>query len=1119
MILWSVNPEGPWKAFESFARTAKVLSPAYQDAQTPREPWLPRRVIRQGSVIANEIREIVVKALAEPNRGAENERFERDLSLLKELLGSGDDLYLCGARTRGLLDPTPSLIRWSDQQSNLMSELRKLLHPKHMASHASDLPDSARVSQGLCYANARRDALNQVEQAVLWRLTHLFSVLSFCELIVALGFPNENSTGATVPSMPGAVVAAKSALELVAHFVSGGATGESDPFDDAAHFPYTTRIRALSEEDEDWKDASSWYNTLCDAVKRRKEFGDEELRQVCEGVINLVCRCQTFRQPIPEKIGPIVLLDFDLVKSFTPPTKPYSAISYRTVYDECPWPTAPAMIDSEMSWSGIDSTRLRELGYSEVLAHDSPAWVRVVDLLSEMTSRKPEGTTVRAWNAAMSLIRAFCICKNLGNALALGAIARELHLCTEELTVQVGLCGPYGYELLRKEEDKFGKESEEYRQQKAREDDKSLKFLEQELVGGVGALRGQLQDVLQSFAHPGWLIRTELLRVREDPGSGVQTLYITGNYSPPDIAQIVPIDGSSTKITRVPLNPHGKSHFEAVAARYPKDLRLALTGKADGEIATGSVFDVPFVAYELCRRAIHKIADDKTLLLAYLFHADAPEVLPDDLENWFEAFPVRQGASTGQCGHEEASKELSSYVDNTYFFSRSCREYLFPEIVELEGEILRTAPTTFNEEILRKTFESTWELSETISAQWIERRSTRVVPDSRRLRRYLVNQLDGVARNDLGWWMTGSLSGDWERTVESVDFRVSDVEVQLYQGNVGVVLFTVYGPESSFSDMEFLKNLAAATKDVLPPNTSLPVADLRFAGIDSPPTTWMTICNRITEPFRRGDSPNASSILNPANQEFGQYFRRLWYLPECDAKAAYNVVRTNYLQPYRQTKSGNEGIEKEPPESCKFEVDEGWEGLVHHHEFVISRKCDQAHDEETSWWYRVVLKNVVFMDYHWIWLLSIVQRVRLGRLLSTLDVSAPSDAESDLQAFYDFMQQENFATPSTQPVGNLLSRKLSELAGVDVLIEQINHEAEVIRESILQRSSRAQQAALVVIALFGTWLSLGELRTDKGELDLRWFTNGTVWLALPAIIAAYLLCRTYLLRRRRSRRY
>ncbi|MEY3453111.1 MAG: hypothetical protein RL574_849, partial [Actinomycetota bacterium] len=111
MILWSVNREGPWKAFESFARTRKVLSPAYRDAQTPREPWLPRRVIRQGSVLASEIREIVVEGLAEPNRGAEDERFERDLSRLKELLDSGDDLYLCGARTRGLLDPTPSRIR------------------------------------------------------------------------------------------------------------------------------------------------------------------------------------------------------------------------------------------------------------------------------------------------------------------------------------------------------------------------------------------------------------------------------------------------------------------------------------------------------------------------------------------------------------------------------------------------------------------------------------------------------------------------------------------------------------------------------------------------------------------------------------------------------------------------------------------------------------------------------------------------------------------------------------------------------------------------------------------------------------------------------------------------
>ena len=88
---------------------------------------------------------------------------------------------------------------------------------------------------------------------------------------------------------------------------------------------------------------------------------------------------------------------------------------------------------------------------------------------------------------------------------------------------------------------------------------------------------------------------------------------------------------------------------------------------------------------------------------------------------------------------------------------------------------------------------------------------------------------------------------------------------------------------------------------------------------------------------------------------------------------------------------------------------------------------------------------------------------------------------------------------------------------VDDLIQQIEREAAVIRESVLARSARSQSAALAVIALLGTWLSFGELAQDDGTWNLGWFRQRYTGLALLSVFAVYWICREWLLRKTRRR--
>ena len=563
--------------------------------------------------MAKEIQSSVLRRLdrlAQPNDGPRDERFERDLRQLEQLFESGEAFYVCAAIVRQLLNPAAP-IRWSPHQVAEIKRLGGLLHPQYLVSSAKGLPSSARVVQGVIYAERPHPKLNPLERAVLWRLSHLYPVLAFCELIVALGYPNQDSTPGSAPSPLGAAVAAKSALELTAHFVSGGKSGGCDPFDDAMSFGYNHSLVELGKKDAEWRDTKKWYEILCDAL-RNDQPDDSEVLGVCHKILNLVCTIPDFKKEIPRDLGQLVTCDNGAdLPVVVPTTEDFVVLSFRTNFQECPWPTTPETIGLLMYWSQIHSPRLQALGYSIDEVYDSSMLVDVKELTAKMdkliTSNAEQKLLL---HDVKSLIHAFCVSINLGNVLALGAIARQLHLQVERLTVAVHLCHPYVGQ-------RKGESRTEFEKRKPKEDDKSLKCIAEQLTGrsskseDLNSFRRALQDILQSFAHPGWLIRTELLRVRDvAAGYSLQVLFITYGYSPVFMA-LTETGDRGTKVNLIPVNPCAKSHFKELSGAFPAVLCTAMTGSPDGKIMPGSAIDVPFVAFDLCRRALEVVVEKK----------------------------------------------------------------------------------------------------------------------------------------------------------------------------------------------------------------------------------------------------------------------------------------------------------------------------------------------------------------------------------------------------------------------------------------------------------------------------------------------------------------------------
>jgi hypothetical protein len=568
MLLWSLD-EQLWTGFESSTRTHMVLVGAgvVKLEKTEMGPWLPPIEVQRTSDIAFRLKMMVSVVFDQPNGGAEDVRFEKDLHKLAELLELHESFYVASARGRSLLSTQDGVFRWRPDQKDKLEQLRQLLHPKHFGAVQNDV-DTARVTQVVFYANTVRTKESTLEGRLLWRVTHLFPVLAFCEIMVAC----EGDLGAAV--------AGKSALELVAHFVSGGMKKEFDPFSDATDCKYTELTTSIGRGD--------LYKKLCAVVHLDEESDVETVKELCKEVLDAVVLCKEFRQPVEVKPDEeIRVLPFVNDADLDPPFKEtgkWCVVRWRDYFDDWLWSGSVKNVKSTMSWTGMSSARLTQLGFDKVWAYDSPATVTVEELLKALAEKleQPEldGEKKNLYRAIDSLIRATCIACNLSNRLAIGAIVRELHLTIEK--------------LIKLENPK-------------KEEENNLDILEQDLSDELNEFRQTVHEALSSFTHPGWLIRTELLQVKKLQGDW-HALVCTGNLPPPFIGRTERkgVDGERTEVTEIPLSNRSDTHWRMLIAEYPPVLRK-LMQPDDERGEQGFAFAVPFEAFELCRRALEKL--------------------------------------------------------------------------------------------------------------------------------------------------------------------------------------------------------------------------------------------------------------------------------------------------------------------------------------------------------------------------------------------------------------------------------------------------------------------------------------------------------------------------------
>jgi hypothetical protein len=150
-------------------------------------------------------------------------------------------------------------------------------------------------------------------------------------------------------------------------------------------------------------------------------------------------------------------------------------------------------------------------------------------------------------------------------------------------------------------------------EKRATEIENNLDILADDLDDDLNGFRETVHAALSSFAHPGWLIRTELLRVIFDVTDknnkrNYEALFLTTNYSPRKAGAVL-AEGRYTSVRLVHLPGHRplhESHWRIFGKRYPEEIQKTL-GLGSETTQTGEGYTVPFEAFELCRRALKKL--------------------------------------------------------------------------------------------------------------------------------------------------------------------------------------------------------------------------------------------------------------------------------------------------------------------------------------------------------------------------------------------------------------------------------------------------------------------------------------------------------------------------------
>jgi len=453
-------------------------------------------------------------------------------------------------------------------------------------------------------------ALTELQESVIRRATHFAAMQAFADFAIIALHPGE-----TVPKVPaiGCAIAIRGVMELAAHYLRG----PGDPFESGEGFDYSENLEDFGLKAE-YKKVLSFFKAET-YWEEDVEVTDEAIHATCSGVLRKVWNLLNTNKPLSDSRsdyqGDGVVFE------------PYIETD---VLSEWRTSIGRHSLDSRVEVTSFGYEWLVAL-WSERVALPKIEYevnTRVfhwnLEVLIERVQKYQHPKHLefqRPLAAIAGLLRTFCLAANL-NPLVCGAIARELHLHVEELTVRAGRSKRYDNRKLEKVKGAKGVLgiSEEYLTEKAKEDDKSLKCIEDELQGtsnslrdslsqapDLNALRVRLQDVLQSFAHPGWLIRTETARF-DEPEDGVSQVRISNHYlSPFSLADIDPL---TMVVKSYPYVEQRESNsFYAVFREHiPAPVSMAMrdmsTRQSGTERVPGSAFEIPFAAVEICRIAI-----------------------------------------------------------------------------------------------------------------------------------------------------------------------------------------------------------------------------------------------------------------------------------------------------------------------------------------------------------------------------------------------------------------------------------------------------------------------------------------------------------------------------------
>lgn len=452
--------------------------------------------------------------------------------------------------------------------------------------------------------------LSALQKSALWRSTHLVAIQAFADFAICLLYPK--TARPQTPAVGGAI-AVRSVMELTAHYLNS----PGDPFDSGEDFPYRENLKSLGLERE--------YDAICECFKAESFWEPSNTTEkstwsTCDKALRKVWNVLNTSESTSATQG---LATSDTSVGFEP-IETHELDYWRTSIDR-------KDLDSQIEVAAFGYEWLCDLWTKEQVSTESNERLPITPY--EVNTRvfcwnlKPLIESVeryrdparpeygRPLSAIGALLRAFCLASNLA-PLCAGAIARELHLHVEKLLVRANRDCPYDDTMLKKIRKSPGTESMEYRTEKEKQEDKSLKCIEGELLGkqssdfpppDLNPLRVCLQDVLQSFAHPGWLIRTETAWFSE-PEPEISEVRISSRYRSP--FAFADIDGLTQAIRSYPYAQQREtnSFYALFREHVPRDVSEAMrnmfTQRSDAKTVPGSAYEIPYAAVQICAVAI-----------------------------------------------------------------------------------------------------------------------------------------------------------------------------------------------------------------------------------------------------------------------------------------------------------------------------------------------------------------------------------------------------------------------------------------------------------------------------------------------------------------------------------